>query len=69
MEHPGTDYACQFALYNSGNQYILGEYFLKDYYSVYDLRDSKIGLGKVKDLHPKVVHIPGHVNPFDNPDK
>ena len=33
---------------------------------MYDLRDSKIGLGKVKDLHPKVVHVPGYVDPFDN---
>jgi hypothetical protein len=64
MEHPGDDYTCQFALYNSGQQYILGEYFLKDYYSVYDLRDSKIGLGKVKDLHP--LHVPGYVDPFDH---
>ena len=43
---------CQILLYNSGDTYRLGSSFLKNYYSVYDLDNFKMGLGKVKDLTP-----------------
>ena len=54
FEHPGLNGGCQLALYNSGEQYVLGEFFLQNYYSVYDVLNGKIGLGKVIDLHPKL---------------
>lgn len=54
FEHPGEEGGCQFALYNSGKQYILGEFFLQDYYTVYNVMANKIGLGKIVDLHPKL---------------
>ena len=54
FEHPGQNGGCQFALYNSGEQYVLGEFFLQNYYSVYDVMNGKIGLGKVIDLHAKL---------------
>jgi hypothetical protein len=51
FEHPGEKGGCQFALYNSGEQYILGEFFLQNFYSVYDVKHSKIGLGLAIDPH------------------
>lgn len=58
FEHPGDTGGCQFALYNSGQQYILGEFFLQNFYSVYDVKNCKIGLGKVIDIHAPVPAPP-----------
>lgn len=43
-------YQCEFLLFNSGDHYRLGSVFLEDYYSVYDVDNFKIALGKVAEL-------------------
>ena len=45
-------YNCEFLLFNSGDHYTLGSIFLEDYYSIYDIDNYKIGLGKVVDFEP-----------------
>lgn len=40
-----NEYQCRFYAFNSGNRYILGNPFLKNYYSVFDIDSSVIGLG------------------------
>lgn len=44
------EFQCEFMVYNSGDWYILGEVFLRDYYSVYNIDHSRMGLGKVIDF-------------------
>lgn len=64
FEHADEKGGCMFALYAAGENYILGEFFLQHYYSVYDVIHGKIGLGKVKDLHAK-NDLPDEIsNPF-----
>lgn len=73
FEHPGEKGGCMFAMYNSGTQYILGEFFLKNFYSVYDVRHRKIGLGKAIDPHapvpedPAMTPLPTSSIPEDEP--
>ena len=45
-------YECELLLFNSGDHYQLGSVFLEDYYSVYDIDNFKIALGKVVDFEP-----------------
>lgn len=39
---------CQFGLFNSGNRYILGNIFLKEYYTAYDIEMSRVGVARVR---------------------
>ena len=39
-------YLCELLLYNSGDNYKMGSVFLQNYYSVYDLDNFKMALGK-----------------------
>ena len=45
-------YECELLIFNSGDHYQLGSIFLEDYYSVYDIDNFKLGLGKVVDFEP-----------------
>ena len=45
-------YECELLVFNSGDHYQLGSVFLEDYYSVYDIDNFKIGIGKVVDFEP-----------------
>lgn len=47
-----SKYHCELLLFNSGDHYLLGSIFLEDYYSIYDIDNFKIGLGKVVDFEP-----------------
>ena len=49
VDHTGN-YRCEFLIKNSGDFYVLGEPLLRDQYSVYDLDDYKMALGKVIDF-------------------
>lgn len=51
-------YTCRFALYNSGYHFVLGEYFLRNYYAIYDIQHLKMGLAPVKDYiyHTNEAH-------------
>jgi hypothetical protein len=70
FEHPGETGGCQFALYNSGQQYILGEFFLQNFYSVYDVKNCKLGLGKIIDIHaPVKVTDPVPSAPYATPEE
>lgn len=42
-----TQEGCRFALFNSGKRYIFGNVFLKEYYTIYDIEMSKVGIGRV----------------------
>lgn len=52
---------CQINLYNSGEIYRLGDTFLKDYYTVFDIDKYKMGLGRLKH---KEIPVPA-VSPED----
>jgi len=45
-----SDYSCRLVLFNSGYHFVFGEYFLKNYYSIYDMNHFKLGLAPVKDV-------------------
>ena len=45
-------YLCELLIFNSGDHYRLGSIFLEDYFSVYDIDNFKVGLGKVVDFEP-----------------
>ena len=48
------DARCQILLQNSGDFYRMGSVALKDYYSIYDVDNFKIGIGKVFDPNAPV---------------
>lgn len=58
IDHTG-EYLCEILLYNSGEYYRMGAILLKDYYSVYDVDNFKMGLGRVVDFD--------YVEPVDGP--
>lgn len=45
-----SDFKCDILLSNSGDFYLMGEPFLRYYYSVYDMDNNKIALGRVIDF-------------------
>mmetsp|Transcript_32892 Transcript_32892/g.40665 ORF Transcript_32892/g.40665 Transcript_32892/m.40665 type:complete len:285 (+) Transcript_32892:804-1658(+) len=49
-------YQCEMLLFNSDDHYRLGSIFLEDYYSVYDIDNFKVGLGKVVDFEAVDPH-------------
>ena len=48
------DTHCEFLLQNSGSFYRMGSIALKDYYTIYDVDNFKIGIGKVFDPNAAV---------------
>lgn len=48
---PNSDFKCQLLLTNSGDYYLMGAPFLRYYYSVYDMENNKIALGRVVDFN------------------
>ena len=42
---PGDNDSCQFEIFNSWDRIVLGDTFLQEQYSVYDMEFGKIGLG------------------------
>ena len=49
VDHTG-EYLCEILLFNSGDYYLLGAPLLKNFYSVYDIDNYKMGLGRVIDF-------------------
>lgn len=43
------------AVFNAGDQYILGNPFLKNFYAIYDMDNQSVGLGAVKIIPAPVV--------------
>ena len=72
--HNDDEYNCQFTLFNSGKRMILGNVFLKNYYTIYDIQDYKIGLGPVKlavipePIDPRSEEVPDDVVVPDTPE-
>lgn len=44
MVKQGITFPCELMVYDSGNQGVLGDTFLQQYYSIYDASYQKIGL-------------------------
>merc|ERR1712190_335835 len=42
-------YGCKFAIYNSKWHFVLGEYFIKNFYTIYDLENDKLGIAPLRD--------------------
>ena len=62
MDIPIDGYRCLFGFYNSGDSmYHLGDVFLRDFYTVYDLDNYRIGFGKAREFEAL-----GAVEPEDN---
>jgi len=49
----GSTLVCELGLYNSGSHFKLGEIFLKNHYSIYDIDNYKVGLAPV--IHQAVI--------------
>ena len=45
-------FQCEIQLTNSGDHYRMGALFLEDYYSIYDLDNFKVGLGRTVNFEP-----------------
>jgi len=71
-----STYTCQFAIFNSGYHFVLGEYFLRDHYAIFDLSHYRMGLAisknfapikdkpvKKEDTEAKKTVVPGHAIP------
>lgn len=54
MDPAGSNstYTCQFAIFNSGYHFVLGEYFLRDHYAIFDLSHYRLGLAVSKNFAP-----------------
>ena len=66
IDHTG-EYLCEILLYNSGEFYRMGAILLKDYYSVYDVDNFRMGLGRVVDFD-YVEPVDGPIIPSDDTD-
>ena len=56
LDIPIDGYKCMIAFFNSkDNKYHLGDVFLRDYYTVYDLDNYQIGFGKAKTFEMEEV--------------
>lgn len=53
-----STYGCKFAIYNSKWHFVLGEYFIKNFYTIYDLENDKLGIAPLKDYtyHTNKAH-------------
>lgn len=49
-----TNEICKLLMFNSHDQYIAGSIVLKDYYSVYDVENRRIGLGPIFDFEADI---------------
>ena len=47
-----TNEICKLLMFNSHDKYIAGSIVLKDYYSIYDVENRRIGLGPIFDFEP-----------------
>ena len=45
-------FQCEIQLTNSGDYYRMGALFLEDYYSIYDIDNFKVGLGRTVNFEP-----------------
>ena len=53
------DFKCQIKIANSGDFYLMGEPFLRYYYSVYDFENHRLALGRVVDFDAPPVEPEG----------
>ena len=63
------EYLCELLIYNSNDVFVIGAVLLKNYYSVFDMDNYKMALGKVVDFDappPKEEPDPV-VDPVDDP--
>lgn len=61
IEYSG-EYKCEILFKSSGDFYIMGDTFLRNYYSVYDLEGYRMALGKVFEFDAPLL-IPDIVDP------
>jgi hypothetical protein len=47
-----AEHQCQLLMYANENTYMLGDTFLRHYYSIYDIDRYKVGLGKLIKIAP-----------------
>jgi len=67
MDPAGSNstYTCKFAIFNSGYHFVLGEYFLRDHYAIFDLSHYRMGLAVSKNFAPNKEPV---VTPTSNDD-
>jgi len=53
-----STYTCKFALFNAKWHFVLGEYFIRNHYTIYDLENMRIGIAPLKNFayHKNVKH-------------
>jgi hypothetical protein len=53
-----STYTCKFAIFNAKWHFVLGEYFIRNHYTIYDLQNMRIGIAPLKNFayHKNVQH-------------